>query len=275
MSSTILAHDVVVAPGATPSRMGMLVHGILGSRRNWGSIARRLAQRFEDWRFVVVDLRCHGDSRGQLPPHTVEACAADLAALAAHLGEEPAWISGHSFGGKVALTYARDYAAELETAWVLDSPPGPARPGGGTSQVERVMATLSEIAIPIAGRRELKDALMARHLSSSLADWMTTNLKERDDGGFEWAFDLEGARELLASYARLDLWPVLEHPPSGVDLHFVRGELSDRWHSDDETRLAALAAGGTTTVHVLEGAGHWVHSDNPKGLLELFFASLG
>ena len=31
---------------------------------------------------------------------------------------------GHSFGGKVALLYARDVAASLRDVWVLDSPPG-------------------------------------------------------------------------------------------------------------------------------------------------------
>lgn len=274
MTSRVLAHDVISGERPEAGKLAFLLHGILGSKKNWGSIARRLAQRLPTWRFVTADLRCHGESQGFAPPHTVAACAEDVAALAAHLGEEPAWLSGHSFGGKVALSYARDFAAELRTLWVLDSPPGTSRPGGGTSEVERVMRTLREVALPIAGRQELVDELAARGLSEDLGRWMTTNLAPRDRGGFEWTFDLDGAEALLKSYAALDLWEVLERPPTGVDVHFVRGARSNRFSPDDEHRLERLGAGQGASVHVLADAGHWVHSDNPKGLLELFFTTL-
>ena len=44
----------------------VLVHGILGSRRNLQSLAKRLAEKFPSWQFLLVDLRNHGESNTAL-----------------------------------------------------------------------------------------------------------------------------------------------------------------------------------------------------------------
>ncbi|ONM35830.1 alpha/beta-Hydrolases superfamily protein [Zea mays] len=61
----------------------VLLHGILGSRKNWGSFAKRLAQEFPMWQFLLVDLRCHGDSTSikKSGPHTVASTALDVLKL--------------------------------------------------------------------------------------------------------------------------------------------------------------------------------------------------
>jgi pimeloyl-ACP methyl ester carboxylesterase len=269
--SFVPAHEIVA--GAQAERCAFVLHGILGSRRNWLSFARRAADAFPRWRFVLVDLRNHGESHGAAGPHDLAACARDLAELAAHLGEEPAWISGHSFGGKVALTYGRDYAGALEHLWVLDATPGP-RLGGGASSVERVFEILREVELPIAGRSELVADLQSRGLSLAIARWMTTNLTADGAGGFKWRFNLDACVEMLESYAKEDLWPMLEAPPSGQRLHVLQGALSDRWTGEDEARLRALAERASISHHVLENAGHWVHTDNPEGLFEALGPSL-
>src|SRR4051812_24710793 len=60
----ILAHTRVAAPGRTPERWLLVLHGIYGAGRNWGSIARRLVEARPEWGAVLVDLRMHGQSRG-------------------------------------------------------------------------------------------------------------------------------------------------------------------------------------------------------------------
>lgn len=55
----------------------------------------------------------------------------------------------------------------------------------------------------------------------------------------------------------------------------MRAENSDRWDPDTVQQLESLAsrkvdgAGGKVSVHVLPKSGHWVHVDNPKGLLDI------
>lgn len=52
-------------------------------------------------------------------------------------------------------------------------------------------------------------------------------------------------------------------------------EKSDRWDRDVIQRLESLSSRrgdeseGKFSLHVLPNSGHWVHVDNPKGLLEI------
>jgi pimeloyl-ACP methyl ester carboxylesterase len=276
-----LAHLVVTAPAtddaAQPRHTAFILHGILGSARNWLSFARRFVTQVPDWRLVLVDLRNHGDSHGAPPPHTLAACADDLAALAAHLGVVPEAVIGHSFGGKVALAYAREHGAGLRQCWVLDAVPGAANPrdiDGDTHEVVDVVGALRGVALPIASRAALQETLRASGFSESFAGWMTTNLRALDGGGFTWRFSLDAADAMLASYFETDFWPFLNALPESLCVHVVRAARSDRWRSADLARFADAQSGGDVRLHVLEDAGHWLHVDNPDGLMRLLAGGL-
>eukprot|EP00850_Spirogloea_muscicola_P003368 SM000013S26537 [mRNA] locus=s13:963160:965471:+ [translate_table: standard] len=96
-----------------PPPTAVLLHGILGSRKNWGnwlivvllvsvSFAKRLAQAFPTWQFLLCDLRCHGDSTllQKAGPHGVASAASDVLQLMGQLRITPRVLIGHSFGGK-------------------------------------------------------------------------------------------------------------------------------------------------------------------------------
>src|SRR5690554_4051217 len=81
----------------------VILHGLLGSSRNWLSIARKLQ---EDYNVYTVDLRNHGAS-----PHSdgfsYDELSEDLDFwVRSHLGGEPFALVGHSLGAKVAMAYA-------------------------------------------------------------------------------------------------------------------------------------------------------------------------
>lgn len=268
------AYEVVEPSSGKARRSVYFLHGILGSRRNWLSFARRLVDDVDGWRAVLVDLRNHGESHGAAPPHDMHACALDIAALAAELGEEPRVVIGHSFGGKVALVYAREQASSLEQVWSLDAPPG-LRTAHARGDVENVFEKVGEVQLPVAGRTELVEDLRARGLPLAIAKWMTTNLRRADDGsGLVWRFDLAAASEMLRAYGVHDAWDVVERPPSGVTPVVVRGGTSDRWLPDEVERLERLAHEGILRYHVIAGAGHWLHTEDPDGLLSLLAPSL-
>lgn len=277
-----LAVEAPRAPGeAAPTRTAFVLHGVLGSARNWLSFMRKLAPRLPDWRFVLVDLRNHGDSHGQPPPHTLYACADDLVALAAHLGVEPEAVIGHSFGGKVALAYAaRHGGPPLHQCWVLDAVPGaldptdPSALGGDTHEVVDVVAALRTLTLPIASRGALQETLRARGFGESFAGWMTTNLRPLDGGGFTWRFALEPIEEMLRSYFTTDFWPFLANTPAGLTVRVVRAERSDRWRPSALARLEQAQHTGDVRLDVLPDAGHWLHVDNPDGLMDLLAAGL-
>lgn len=269
--SFICAHDVVVAADARPHRTAFFLHGILGSRGNWRGFARKLVEQHPDWRVVTIDLRGHGESHGAPGPHTVAACAADLRRLAGHLGLRPEAVVGHSFGGKVALMYAREHGSGLKAVWSLDSPPGADRSRGDDHQVARVIAAIRSTPMPAPHRRAVIGHFEQAGFDAAIAGWMTTNLRRAADG-FRWRFDLGVIDPLLSDYRALDLYPFIMRPPSTLAVHLVLGGRSDRWAQGEGARLAAM---DRVAVHWLPDAGHWVHIDDPTGLRAALSATFG
>ncbi len=269
-----LHHVRVTAPGAEPRQWAWMLHGILGSGQNLRTFARRLAEAEPSWGFLLVDLRNHGESPTPAGPQTLEACADDLLALSEAIGIEPRTAIGHSFGGKVAMVWGERSEARgrtVDRVWALDVPPGrPDVPLASQSEVVRVVGALRSIPTPLARRDAVVVELTRRGFSTGLAQWMTTNLR-MTEAGFVWKFDLDAVEQMLRAYADTDLWPWLASPVRRARVDVVRAARSERW-SDEE--LARFEQPGLT-LHLLPDAGHWVHVDNPDGLLALLRGNLG
>ncbi|GJP48816.1 hypothetical protein CLOM_g8096 [Closterium sp. NIES-68] len=186
----------------------VIVHGLLGSGRNWRGPAKLLGKRLVtastssssadqsasglSWRFLLVDLRHHAQSAArQFPqPDDMSHAAADLARLVADVaGGRADVVIGHSMGGKIALEYVRRAGAgELpvmlpQQLWVLDSVPGRISEctlgeDAERRDVERVIATLQELPRPIPSKRWLLEELTQRRgFTSGLAEWLATSLR--------------------------------------------------------------------------------------------------
>jgi pimeloyl-ACP methyl ester carboxylesterase len=265
----ILAHDQYEKPGQKVGLSAFVVHGVLGSKRNWGSFCRRAVAQMGDLRAVAVDLRGHGESASGDHPHTLAACADDLIALAQALDIHPGEIWGHSLGGKVVLEYAKRATRPPQRVWVLDSALGKLD-GGDALGVKRVFEVLRSMQPPFESRRQVQEKLKEAGLPEAIGAWMTTNLKPAEGGhGFVFRFDLEVCAALLEDYGRWDFWPMLDAPPPSTEIHVVRAAKSARWTEGERARLNAAARHPRVFAHTLAHAGHWLHVDNPKGLLDL------
>ncbi|XP_074308445.1 uncharacterized protein LOC141643265 [Silene latifolia] len=267
----------------------VLVHGILGCRKNWGSFARRLAKSFPMWQFLLIDLRCHGESASmkKRSPHTVASAALDVLKLVSQLRITPRVLVGHSFGGKVVMSMVEQAAKPLARpvkVWVLDATPGKVRPGGhGEDHPAELISYLRRMPEKIPSKQYVLDALVQEGFSKDVAQWVVTNLRQNGSSGttssFSWVFDLEGISELFHSYEETNLWKIVEDVPRGVHVNFLKAERSlHRWALEDIQRIHAaeeVAAdeGAGVQMHVLEDAGHWVHTDNPDGLFKILTSS--
>lgn len=264
-----LAHRSI--EGSEAHKTAFVLHGILGAGQNFTAFIQKLSRRRPEYRYVLVDLRNHGASTGALPPHTVAAAARDLAALAGTTGE-PSVVIGHSFGGKVALEYARQGGPALEQVWSLDSNPG-VQGDENNFEVDAVIRAIRSVRVPAATRADVLKALGEQGLSRPTAEWIGTSLK-RTDTGYVWLFDLDGIEALLADYYAQDLWEFLSQPRSRPEFQIVIAEQSERWTPEMRARAFALPAAANVHCHVLPSSGHWVHVDNPAALLELMLTHL-
>jgi pimeloyl-ACP methyl ester carboxylesterase len=262
-----------VIDGGHAQKTAFVLHGALGSGQNFNRFAQKLARARPEYRHVLVDLRHHGQSTGAPPPNTLAACAADLFALGRSLGHEPEVLIGHSFGGKVAIEYARQGAPGLQQVWVLDAVPG-AQAQTDQTEIAAVLRAVRAVPVPAASRRDVVQHL-GEHagLSSGLAEWMATNLKRQGEA-YVWTFDLEGIEELMADYFRVDLWDFLQSERERPEFRLVVAERSDRWTPALRERARALPAASRVVYQELPDSGHWVHVDNPEGLLAMMQAAL-
>lgn len=277
----VLAHTLVGEPNAP--KLALLLHGALGSGNNLRSLAVKLGKLRPEYRFCLADLRHHGESQGAPLPNTLEACARDLDALVAQLGQEPEVIAGHSFGGKTALMFSQLFPGRTRQVWVLDSNPGSQEPTAAT-EVTRVITALRQTSTPATDRAHVVAELTGQGLSAGTANWLATNLVRQPEG-FVWRFNLDAISELMLDYFRVDLWPVLESGATDSDFRVVVAERSDRWAPENRARLQALVETvrqpelavrrrGTVELHIVPNAGHWLHVDNPAFLLELMGQNL-
>jgi len=259
-------------PDAPRPRRAFILHGILGNHTNWRGFARQLSESLPDWQLHLVDLRNHGETGAAPPPHTLAAVADDLNELAASVGA-PEVVVGHSFGGKVALEYASRRPPALRQAWVLDATPHAMPHGPGDDhEVASVIRALRAVPQPLARRADVMAELATLGQPPMIQKWMTTNLRRQDDG-FVWTFDLDGAEAMLADYFARDLWGPLETTsPDAPAVHIVRAGNSDRWPPHVVDRLAALPASAAGRAHSLPDSGHWVHVDAPGPLRDLLLS---
>jgi pimeloyl-ACP methyl ester carboxylesterase len=258
-----------VGEGALPGSLPWLymLHGIFGAGRNWRSIASRVVRARPPWGAMLVDLRMHGESQGFEPPHTLDECAADLEALAEDTGLFPAAVLGHSFGGKIALSYLARAATRDEVprqVWIMDSTPS-ARDAVGDAK--RMLEAVRSFPARFFSRAAAVDDLKQAGFPDRVANWMSANLA-RSEEGYVWELDFDALELLLHDFFRLDMWPIVEDPPPGSELHFVKATRSHIMTEGEAERIQVIGRTRPVYLHEVEG-GHWLNADNPDAILAL------
>jgi pimeloyl-ACP methyl ester carboxylesterase len=255
--------------GAAPERTIAFLHGVIGRGNNLRTLARRFIEARPDWTAWLVDLRGHGRSPKGTPGPTLEATAWDVLQLASQAQRPLAAIVGHSFGGKVALEAARmGEISTLNHVMLIDSNPGQKQTRRGEDSALNVIDTLESLPQTFASKSEFVEALLATGKSRELAQWLMQSVAE-DNRRFRFALDLKEIRALVLDYLARDLWPTVENPPDSVNIHLVIGERSDVYPLGDRERAKRLVETNKRISVAILPAGHWVHVDDPDGLLEI------
>ena len=249
----------------SPQQWLLLTHGIYGAGSNWRGIARKLVERRPEWGVLLVDLRQHGRSEAGDAPHTIDACADDIAAI---LDPSIKAIAGHSFGGKVVLAARAKAPATLAQTWMLDSSPS-ANPNAAQDPANTVVGVLELMErLPRSWPRrdDFVAAVVAAGQATALAQWLAMNVVPDASGAYVLRLDLGALRALLADYYATDLWSSLADPSRG-DVEVVLATRGAAAH-DYERPLPPHVH-----VHRID-AGHWLNIDAPAAVVELFAASL-
>lgn len=224
----------------------LIVHGLFGSGRNWGVIARRMA----DTRHVVtVDMRNHGDSPWAAP-HDYPEMADDLAEIIEEIGG-PVDVIGHSMGGKAAMVLALDHPALVRRLIVADIAPVTY----GHSQQGMIDAMRKVDLLKVESRADA-DAMLASQVDNpGVRAFLLQSLDVR---GKSWRLNLE---VLEANMPEIIGFPSRDGAFDGPTF-FLSGAESDYVQTNDRADIKSLFPAARFAK--IPGAGHWLHADKPR-----------
>jgi pimeloyl-ACP methyl ester carboxylesterase len=233
----------------------IILHGLFGTLDNWQTLGKKLAEHYTVY---LVDQRNHGRSPHD-EAHTYTAMAEDL-----HHFMESHWIFkahilGHSMGGKTAMAFAQHYPDMVDKLIVVDI--APKAYTGGHEEIFKALQSLDLSAIDSRGAAE--DMLEAQIKSLGIRQFLLKNLTRSKSGAYRWKMNLDALWNHYADI--LDALPGQHAPFEGPTL-FVRGGRSDYIQDSDLPDLEAHFP--NYQLKTIEKAGHWVHAEAPKALLE-------
>ena len=226
----------------------LIVHGLFGSGRNWGVIARRLA---ETRPVIAVDMRNHGDSP-RFATQSYADMAGDLAeVIAAHGGR--ADVLGHSMGGKAAMVLALTHPDRVRRLIVADIAPV----AYGHSQSHHIAAMRALDLTGLRARSEADRRLAETVPDAALRAFFLQSLDLKSDPP-RWKLNLD---VLEAEMPRIVGWPEITGRYESPAL-FLSGALSDYVRPEHRAIISAMFP--RARLARIPGAGHWLHADKPR-----------
>lgn len=242
--------NTVRTPAETPNSRPplLIVHGLFGSARNWGVIAKRMAA---DRDVVTVDLRNHGESP-HMPSHSYPDLAADLAEVITAYGGK-ADIVGHSMGGKAAMVLALTQPTLVKRLIIADIAPV----AYGHDQSHHIASMRGLDLTRLTTRSEADRRLTQTLDDPALRAFFLQSLDLKTQPP-RWRLNLN---VLEAEMPKIVGWPGTTGEFRGPTL-FLAG--ADSGYIKPEYRGTIRQLFPNARFAKIPGAGHWLHADKPR-----------
>jgi len=231
----------------------VILHGLFGQSDNWTSIARSISSEVG---VILIDQRNHGQS-----PHSAEMnytlMAADVKKTLDAEGIKKIHLLGHSMGGKTAMWFAYYYPEYLESLIIADIAPRYYPP-----HHQSIIEGLKKLDLSAIQSRNEADELLSENIPEfGVRQFLLKNLNRKDDGTFEWRFNLKGIAEEIEEVGK-----AFEHEISVTKTLFLRGAKSRYINEDDEKMIKKQFP--ESVIQTIPNAGHWLHAEQPELFLE-------
>lgn len=250
--------------GAPEGRKWVFLHGLMGFANNWQKVIHYLAPTEY---CLSYDQRGHGRSPKPSTGYSVEDYAQDLETIINELGWQKIILVGHSMGGRNGLHFCYKHPDRIEKFVLVDISPN--------SKPENYLyfkSLLDIVPTPFANRADAKIFFQekfpmlakTRDSMEMVAAYLYTNLIEKNDGTWDWRFDKNAIIETARLSGSGDRWHEL------VDLKtptlLMRGENSNDLLKSDYQKM--LESNKLIQGVEIQGAGHWIHAEQPLKFVE-------
>ena len=243
-------------PGSDDLPPLLVAHGLFGSARNWGVIAKRLA---DERRVIVVDHRNHGSSPW-FESHSYHDLAQDLGEVITHIGA-PCDVVGHSMGGKAAMVLALLRPELIARLCIADI--APVAYGHDQTQFIKAMKTVD--FTKIKNRSDVRVQLGEKVGDSGLRDFL---VQSADVEQRRWKLNLDVLNDEMPKILG---FPEIDRMFQGKTLFLSRGSSG---YVLPEMRGGIKALFPAAIFAKIPNSGHWLHSERPRAFedaLRVFF----
>jgi len=238
----------------------LLLHGLLGSSRNWQTTGRDLSAHFH---VFALDARNHGKSPHAASSDTA-AMTGDVARWMQGRGLAQATILGHSMGGRTAMHLACHRPELVSRLVVVDIAPRTYP----DSFVLSHFPVLQALDLKTLGsRQEAEQRLAAAVPDPGMRKFLVTNLAQDASARWHWTVNLASLALAQPEMTRNPLRP--DDRYAGPAL-FIRGGRSP--YVRDEDLPAIQTHFPAARIITLEGAGHNPHIDRRAEFVQAVLA---
>lgn len=226
----------------------ILLHGLFGSMRNLGFIARPLAQSFKVY---LLDQRNHGDSV-HLSNMTYQEMADDVVRFMDQQELQTAHIVGHSMGGKTAMQLALSQPQRVDRLVVADI-----APVAYPRRHDSILEGLNQVQAAQVKTRKEADAILATYVAEAdVRAFLLKSLMANTNGQLSFKFNL---KDIERNYEQIIA------APSGQPFHgptlFIKGATSAYIQAQHKEQVLSLFP--NAQMKIIAGAGHWLHAEKP------------
>jgi esterase len=238
----------------------VILHGMLGSSRNWQTAGRDLTVKFH---VLALDLRNHGSS-----PHAESmdyfTMTADVLAWLDVQKLTRVSLLGHSMGGKIAMLLACRHPERVERLIVVDiAPKDYAWP-----EHRLEFAAMNDLDLTQLPSR----AAAEKHFESRVPDWgmrkfLTTNLERSAEGGWRWQINLAG---ITAALPALEQNPLTSGDRYAGPTLFITGGKSRYVKPGDAVAIRHHFP--AVKIETIAEAGHNPHMETREAFVRMIFS---
>jgi pimeloyl-ACP methyl ester carboxylesterase len=239
----------------------VILHGLYGSSDNWVTIAKTLGDKFTVY---LPDQRNHG-----LSPHNeihdYDSMRDDLYELVNDLKLNKFFLSGHSMGGKTAISFALKWPERLNGLLIADISPFTYESDGHSAYSQHygiLNAILSLDLQNVTTRNEVDELLKEKISSEKERGLILKNLQRTAADKFSWKIN---AKSLLANLDKIMMGirrqTDYNQQITGFPVIFLKGGDSDYIPEKDFKDI--LHVFPAAEIIEVPGAGHWIQVDKP------------
>ena len=236
----------------------IIIHGLFGMSDNWSTIAKRLAANFK---VHLLDLRNHGRS-----PHSdvfnYDVLSDDVVEYIYDHNIKKPILLGHSLGGKVTMKLAFSYPEILLKQVIVDISPREY----SIDFHKDLLSKIIKVNLDYCEKRsDVEEALSADIPDFRIRSFVLKNLYRDINKTFAWRFNVETLIQQISNIKEASFL----NGQCDIETLFIRGGNSNYINKEDEFLIQKHFS--NLRIETINGAGHWVHAENPDDFYSQVF----